>query len=256
MILNTTTKFRLLHMFTHTAAFIGLFWMFTTGAYIWALIALIAFLYIGIVGVNVALHRYYSHRSFKTDSFREWVLLVSSFLPMLGSPIAWGSVHVYHHMTTDTDKDPHSPKNAGKFGSWFTIWPKMNIPIGVVKKLSKDKRVVFLHRHYFKLVILYILILFIINPLLVPFLFALPAVGCFHGAAAIGVIPHLSGLGGYRNHDTKDNSYNSWIAWVLSLGEVWHNNHHHRAGNWRSGEKWWELDPPAFVIKHFFKVST
>lgn len=253
MILSTTSKFRLLHIFTHILSLAGIWWVFYTESYMWILVSVAAFLFIGIVGVNVALHRYFSHRSFETSKLGYWVLLISSFLPMLGSPAAWGSVHSYHHKTTDTPMDPHSPTNAGKFGSWFTIWPEMKIPLSIFKRYARDKNILFLHKNYFSLVMVYVLILFSINPLLVSFLFAIPAVGCFHGAAAIGVIPHLSNFGGYRNHDTKDNSHNHVLAWILSLGEGWHNNHHNRPKNYRSGEKWWELDPPAFVIKHFFK---
>jgi stearoyl-CoA desaturase (delta-9 desaturase) len=252
--LSTTQKFRLLHLFTHTATIIGLIWLVLTGNYAWLILSFVAFLFAGIFGVNIALHRYFSHSSFKTNKFWDWFLLISSFFPMLGSPAAWGSVHVYHHIHSDTDKDPHSPKNAGKFGSWFTLWPEMKIPLSIFKHFARDKRILFLHRHYFKLIVAYVVALGIINPLLIPFLFAIPAVGCFHGAAAIAVLPHLN-IGGYRNHNTTDNSHNNVLAWILSLGEGWHNNHHHNSRNYRHGEKWWEIDPSAFIIKHFIKTK-
>lgn len=255
MTFSTTNKFRILHIFTHVSALVGILWVLHVGIYFWFIVSLFAFLYIGIVGVNVALHRYFSHRSFETTKFGYWVLLISSFFPMLGSPAAWGSIHSYHHKTADTDKDPHSPVNAGKLGSWFTVWPKIQIPLSLFKRYARDKNILFLHKHYFKFVLAYVIILFLINPLLVSFLFAIPAVGCFHGAAAIGVIPHLSNFGGYRNHDVNDNSHNHVLAWILSLGEGWHNNHHYAPRNYRSGEKWWELDPPAFIIKHFFMIK-
>jgi stearoyl-CoA desaturase (delta-9 desaturase) len=73
---------------------------------------------------------------------------------------------------------------------------------------------------------------------------------CFHGAQAIGVLPHIWG---YRNHNVNDKSRNNWLASVLALGEGWHNNHHANPGRWWQGEKWWEFDPPAFMIKYFFK---
>lgn len=257
MTISTTTKFRLLHMFTHTVSIAGLWWAFSTGNTQWLWVSLAMFLYAGIIGVNVSLHRYYSHRSFKTGPIRDWVLLISSFLPMLGSPAAWCSVHIYHHLWSDTDKDPHSPKNAGKFGSWFTLWPEMHIPLSIFRRFFKEEKMRFLHRHYFKLVLAYIVILAVIDWRLVPFLFALPAVGCFHGASSIAVIPHLTNFpGNYRNHeDSGDNSQNSVVAWVMSLGEGWHNNHHWRGNRYRHGEKWWELDPSAFIIKHIFMVK-
>lgn len=214
------------------------------------------FLFSGIVGVNISLHRYWSHRSFKTGPLREWFLLVASFFPMLGSPTAWGTVHVYHHIHSDDDKDPHSPLNAGIFGSWFTVWPKMSIPISVYRKFTRDSRLRFLHKHYFTIAAIYVLLLASVNPLLVCFLWAIPAVGCFHGAASVGVVPHLRWFpGNYRSHDTKDNSCNSFLTTILSLGEGWHNNHHRKAGNYRHGEKWWEVDVSAFIIKWVFMAG-
>jgi stearoyl-CoA desaturase (delta-9 desaturase) len=255
MVASATLKFRFLHIFTHICAILGIAWAVHTGAYFWFLVAFIAFLYAGIVGVNISLHRYIAHKSFKTGALGEWILIVSSFFAMLGSPVYWCSMHRYHHMTSDTEKDSHSPRFLGKFRAWFTMWPKITIPVSIIRSLYKDKRLAFLHDHYFKLVALYVIILFLINPMLVPFLFAIPAVGCFHGAAAIVVIPHIDNFGGYRNHDTQDRSHNNWLACILSLGEGWHNNHHARPSNWRQGEKWWEIDPPAFIIKYFFLKS-
>lgn len=255
MRLNLSQKFKLLHAFTHLMAIGGLIWVFQTGQYFWLLISFFFFLYAGIFGVNIALHRYFSHDSFETGKFGYWLLLVSSFFPMLGSPAAWGSVHIYHHMVSDTEKDPHSPVNAGILGSWFTFWPKVKIPLSIYRHFAKDKNIQFLDRHYFTLIVAYVALLLVINPILVPFLFAIPAVGCFHGASAIGVLPHGKRLIGYRNHETKDNSYNNVLAWILSLGEGWHNNHHHNSRNYRHGEKWWELDPSAFIIKNFLKTN-
>jgi hypothetical protein len=55
-------------------------------------------------------------------------------------------------------------------------------------------------------------------------------------------------------HNTSDESTNSWIGWILTGGEGWHNNHHHSPGNYRQGEKWWEWDPSADFIK-LIKIS-
>jgi fatty-acid desaturase len=251
MRLSLSQKFQYLHIFTHLCALYGVYFVFSTREYYWIPISIAAFLYIGIFGVNIGLHRYFAHHSFKTGDFGYWLLLFSSFLPMLGSPVAWGSVHLYHHRFSDTSKDPHSPHNAGRFGSWFTVWPKIVIPLSLYRNFIRDQRVQILDKYYFSFVIAYVLLLFVISPKLVLFLFAIPAVGCFHGAAAIAVLPHLRGLGGYRNHETDDNSQNSFLAWVLSLGEGWHNNHHNNAKKYRQGELWWELDPSAFIIKNF-----
>lgn len=254
--LSLTQKFRLLHLVTHVLALWGLVWVFRTREFQWLALSFIWFLYSGIVGVNISLHRYFSHQSFKTGRWGYWVLLISSLFPMLGSPAAWGSIHRFHHQHSDTNIDPHSPLVSGLLGAWFTMWPKVEMPLSLFRSFIKDKNILKLHNNYFLLVSLYVLVLTAIDWRLLCFFFALPAVGCFHGASAIAVIPHLSGIGGYRNHQTMDNSHNHILAWILSLGEGWHNNHHHDPKKYRHGERWWELDPSAFIIKHVFETKT
>lgn len=250
---SLTNKFRILHLATHTFSLIGLFWVFKTGEFQWLWLSFVWFLFSGIFGVNIALHRYFSHNSFKTSRFGYWFLLVASFFPMLGSPAAWGSIHRYHHQHSDSGLDPHSPNVSGKLRSWFTMWPEIEMPLSLFRSFVKDRNIFKLNQYYFSIVIVYVALLALIDWRLVCFFFALPAVGCFHGASAIAVIPHLTGIGGYRNHETVDNSHNHVLAWILSLGEGWHNNHHHNERNYRHGEKWWELDPSAFIIKHFLQ---
>ena len=62
----------------------------------------------------------------------------------------------------------------------------------------------------------------------------------------INVIGHLKFFIGYRNFDTKDNSYNNFILGFLCWGQGWHNNHHNSPSSYDFGtsvsNKWWEFD--------------
>ena len=75
--------------------------------------------------------------------------------------------------------------------------------------------------------------------------YCVPASLCLHSSSAIIVIAHRHG---YRTHACRDESRNSWIANLITLGEGWHNNHHARPWAWSNWEKWWEWDVPAMVI--------
>lgn len=247
--LNNVIKFRLLHVANHLVGAIAIYLAIASESYLWFLLGLAAFLWTGIVGVNVALHRYYSHKAFATTPFRERILLWSSVFTSLGSPAMWCSVHRLHHVTSDTDKDPHNPQIMGKFKTWFGIWKPVVIPKRFITPFLKTQEMIFVHKNYFAINAVLLVVLCLIDIRLAGFLYALPAVGCFHGAQAIGVLPHIWG---YRRHETNDLSRNNWLASVLALGEGWHNNHHANPGRWWQGETWWEIDPPAFMIKHFF----
>jgi len=248
--MNTICKFRLLHIINHLIGLVAIYYSVTTETYYWFVVFLISFLWLGIVGVNVSLHRYYCHKSFKTTPIKERILLWSSVFTSLGSPAMWCSVHRLHHATSDTDKDPHNPKIQGNLRTWLGIWKPITIPKRFIVPFLSTKELKFIHDNYFILNFGLLILLCLIDIRLAGFLYALPAIGCFHGAQAIGVLPHLWG---YRRYDIKDSSHNNWFASILALGEGWHNNHHANPGRWWQGERWWEIDPPAFMIKHFFK---
>jgi stearoyl-CoA desaturase (delta-9 desaturase) len=245
---NTSTKFRILHIMNHVVAIAGLYLVIASEQYLWFLAGLLFFLYAGIVGINVGLHRFYSHRSFTTTIFKERLLLWSSVLTSVGSPAMWCSVHRMHHSYSDQDKDPHNPIH-GKLKTWLGLWKPISIPKRFIVPFLKTKELKFVHNNYFLLSFSLLIFLALIDLRLAAFVYAIPAVGCFHGAQSIGVLPHLWG---YRRYNTNDKSHNNWLASILALGEGWHNNHHANPGRWYQGETWWEIDPPAFVIKHFF----
>ena len=228
--LNTFQKFKVLHLVNHAVAIFAVYWAIVTpDSWPWVLLGLVCFLWTGIVGVDVALHRYFSHLSFKTTKFREYILLASSVLTSLGSPAMWCSVHRLHHTTSDTDNDPHSPRTAGVLGSWFTLWPPIVIPKRHLQPFLKTPAMKFVHRNYFALNFSILIGLALIDWRLAAF--------------------------GYRRYNINDLSHNNWLAAIMSLGEGWHNNHHANPGRWWQGETWYEIDPPAFMIKHFFKVD-
>ena len=249
---NNIIKFRLLHIINHLVAIYGVYLIANNFDIWWVILALACFLWTGIVGVNVSLHRYYSHKSFKTSSWKERILLWSSVLTSLGSPAMWCSVHRMHHSHSDTARDPHNPDH-GRLKTWFGIWKPMIIPKRFIGPFLTTKELEFVHNYYFLLNYIILISLVLIDIRLAACVYAIPAIGCFHGAQAIGVLPHLWG---YRRYETSDKSHNNWLASILALGEGWHNNHHANPVRWWQGETWWEIDPPAFMIRYFFKEET
>jgi len=54
---------------------------------------------------------------------------------------------------------------------------------------------------------------------------------------------------GRRRYDTADNSRNNfWLA-LLTLGEGWHNNHHHYPASVKQGFYWWEIDMTYYLLR-------
>jgi stearoyl-CoA desaturase (delta-9 desaturase) len=134
----------------------------------------------------------------------------------------------------------------GKFNAWVGFWNYIHLEPKLIRDMFRDKYQKFLHNYYLEIILLYCVILFIINPWRVIFGYAIPACLCLHSTSSIIVIAHYQG---YKTHKVSDESRNSWIAHLLSLGEGWHNNHHARPYMWNQQEKWWEVDPASWIIR-------
>lgn len=235
-------KVQLVNLILAAAGVVYLFLNWNTAYF---LTSLLVFLLFGIVGVNAGYHRYFSHKSYDTYRPIAIIMAVIGTLATLGSLISWVAIHRYHHLHADKEEDPHSPKHIGAFRAYIYDWKRTNISKKFMRDLIGDPVVMFLHRHYFKVIFAYIILLVLIDPMLVIFAYAIPATGCLNGVSAVTVISHIHG---YKNHPYNDDAKNSWISSVLSLGEGWHNNHHVAPYKHKQGEKWWEFDPPYWFI--------
>jgi stearoyl-CoA desaturase (delta-9 desaturase) len=241
-----TTIVRSLQLLTHFLFFYGIWYIFQSDdATSYIVTSLIVYYLFGMFGINVGFHRYLSHRSFKTNSFFHYAMTIVGTLAVMGSPIGWVSVHRQHHRYSDQDGDPHSPHILGPFRTWFGFWGDFKIK-EMCKDLRRDPVQKFIHNHYGKIHLFYCTILGLIDPLLIVFVYAIPAVLIFHSAGTFDVIAHIHG---YRTYDTNDRSKNSWIANIVTMGEGWHNNHHANPSRWTTKEKWWEIDPSGWIVK-------
>jgi len=235
-----------LQIANHLLLAAGLGYVGYTGEYSLLLISLLTYWFIGVFGINIGLHRLLSHRSFKTNKIFEKFVSFISIVTVVGSPLAWVAIHRQHHRSCEKPGDPHSPYILGNLRAWFGVWDYVRIDLKLVRDMRKDQFQKFLHKHYLALILIYCLALAIINPLYVIFVYAIPACLCLHSTSAIIVIAHRHG---YKSHDLKhDQSRNSWIANLITLGEGWHNNHHAKPYAWSNWEKWWEWDIPAMII--------
>ena len=67
-----------------------------------------------------------------------------------------------------------------------------------------------------------------------------------NGESAINSVCHLWGA---RRFDTRDTSRNNALVAIWTLGEGWHNNHHHHMGSANHGFCWWEVDVTYYLIR-------
>lgn len=245
--MNHNTIVRLLQIFNHVLLIFGIWYVFYTQEYYYLLISLLTYWTVGILGINIGFHRLLSHRSFKTYKWVEYIFSLVGTVTAVGSPLAWIALHRLHHRHVETDKDPHSPYQLGNWKAWFGLWKVNNINLKFIRDIRKNTFQKFLHKYYLWINIGYCFILWFINPLYVIFVYAIPACLVLHSTSTIIVIAHRHG---YKNYElVTDQSRNSWIANIITMGEGWHNNHHAKPWKWNNSERWWEWDIPALIIK-------
>jgi stearoyl-CoA desaturase (delta-9 desaturase) len=240
-----------LQVINHLAAIVGLIYAVAESQYHYLITAVLFYWVTGVLGINIGMHRLLSHRSFKTYKPFEWLFSFIAVITTVGSPLAWVAIHRQHHRICERPGDPHSPYLLGNWRAWFGLWEIQKLDLKLIRDMRKDRLQRFLHKYYFEIILLYCCALILIDPWLLVFGYAIPACLCLHSTSAIIVIAHRHG---YKTYDLKhDQSRNSWIANLITLGEGWHNNHHAKPYAWSNWERWWEWDIPAVIIRFIKK---
>jgi stearoyl-CoA desaturase (delta-9 desaturase) len=211
----------------------------------WWAVSFAVYAVTGSIGASAMYHRMLSHRSYQAPQWWEWVGTVIGTLGGVGSSIAWVAIHRAHHRYVDTDRDPHSPYFKGFFRVQFLIM--FNQPnLRLVPDLLRSRFHVAMHNYYWAVHAGYAVMLFVIDPWAVIYAHLVPALILFHAGGLINNVGHTLG---WQDHASKDSSVNNPALGVLVWGEGWHNNHHANPGNWQFGEKWWQIDVAAYIIR-------
>lgn len=209
------------------------------------------FLY-GCLGIVVTYHRQLTHNSYKTYPMLTKIFSVLGCFAGTGSPLAWVAIHINHHLKSDKPDDPHSPLYKGI--KIFTLDYVNEVSADTkwrMRSLVTDKFQQFLHRYYFAINIAYSTVLYLIGGFyLMIFFHWAPAFITALMSNVVNYVGHKpSWIGGFRTYNLNDASTNNWLWAIPSWGESWHNNHHRHPKNFSLGEKWYQLDISALVIR-------
>ncbi len=223
----------------------------------------VALYFVRMFAITGFYHRYFSHRTFSTSRAWQFVLAVWGAACVQKGALWWAATHRHHHQHSDDPVDKHSPRQHGFVWShigWITSSKNFPTDYGRVKDLAKFPELVFLNRYDTLVPILFATLLFGIGKLLqyqAPSLgvtggqmlvwgFFISTTVLFHGTACINSMAHVFGK---KRYATGDDSRNSFILSLITLGEGWHNNHHQHMTTVRQGFYWWELDITYYLLK-------
>lgn len=215
---------------------------------------LLSWIVLGPIATGVGMHRLFSHRSFEThpiiEKFLAYLATLSAYAPIL----KWVAQHQYHHAHADTTDDPTSPKHKGFLNTFF-YWrfltennSKVLLRSYCTKIVLRDKYLMFLSNHFYKIIWLHILILLLVSPSLLLSLYLLPVIIEAMRLNILNSVSHIEKFPfNYRNYEVKDTACNNLIFGYLSLGFGWHNNHHADPKKLILHDRWWEVDFEGYL---------
>jgi stearoyl-CoA desaturase (delta-9 desaturase) len=209
----------------------------------------IALYWVRMFFVTGAYHRYFSHRTYKTSRWMQFVLAFMAETTAQRGALWWAAHHRDHHKFSDDERDVHSPVRWGFWHSQFGWLYDQNgaTDYARVKDLAKYPELVVLNKLWLvPPAIMGTMSWFFLgmDGLLVGFMFS--TVLLWHGTFTINSLAHIWGNRRYKT--TDDSRNNLWLA-LLTMGEGWHNNHHHFMNSTRQGFFWWEIDMTYYVLK-------
>ena len=230
----------------HLACF-GVIWTGFTWQAVWVGIGLYV---VRMFGVTAGYHRYFSHRSYKTSRVGQFLLAWVAQSSAQRGALWWAAMHRHHHLHSDTPEDIHSPEHMGFWGShvgWIFRPKRNSADYSTIRDFTQYPELVFLNRYHLIPAIVLAVGLFLWGGwvmLVVGFFWS--TVFLYHGTFLINSLAHVMGS---QRYVTGDDSRNNFLLAVLTLGEGWHNNHHHYQSATAQGWRWYEFDPTYYVLK-------
>jgi len=207
-------------------------------------------------------HRYFSHRAFKTSRFFQFILAFGAQSSFQKGVLWWAANHRIHHKHSDTPEDPHS---ANLYGFWYAhigwiMGPEYKPTRYDLIKDMKHRELYWLNKYHFVPPVVLALAVYLIGNkvngagffdwsagLSTLFIgFFLSTILVYHGTFTINSLMHKIGNQRYK---TGDQSRNSLVLALITLGEGWHNNHHYYQSAARQGFYWWEIDITYYIIR-------
>ncbi|MDG2031115.1 MAG: fatty acid desaturase [Phycisphaerales bacterium] len=227
--------------------------------------------------INLCYHRILTHRSAVLPKWLEHFFVLVALCCMEDTPGKWVSMHRYHHNHSDHEEDPHSPLVTFLWShiGWLIIENSATHNIATYRKFAPD---ILKDSFYMKMEKSYSWVWVYVAHAVLFFLVGF-AIGWATGTVMSGVqfgasllvwgvfvrtvavwhitwsVNSLTHLFGYSNYKTDDHSRNNWFVAILTVGEGWHNNHHHDPASASNQHRWWEIDVTYYQIKLLEKLG-
>jgi stearoyl-CoA desaturase (delta-9 desaturase) len=224
-------------------------------------VALFSYL-LRMFAITAFYHRYFSHKSFKTSRAGQFIFALLGATATQRGPIWWASHHRRHHLYSDQDKDIHSPRHGFLWShmGWFLCLKNFTTRENCVRDLLKYPELRWLDRFDIFVPIAYAIFMLGLGKWLEMYFpelgtnasqmliwgYFVSSIVLIHCTLSVNSLAHIFGS---KRYQTNDESRNNGLLALLTLGEGWHNNHHHYPLSTRQGFFWWEIDISYYLLK-------
>jgi len=213
-----------------------------------------------LMAITMGYHRLYAHKTFTTHPVIESVLVFFGTLATEGSVFSWSHDHRLHHRHVDTELDPYSAPDGFWHSHMLWMFKKCPEPNQRVIHDLMARPALRLHHNFYG----YWMVL--VNLIFFGTVWAFT--GDILGAFVLGtllrmfIVHHctwfinsLAHMWGSQPYSTEHTAVNNFILAFLTFGEGYHNYHHTFAGDYRNGIRWYQFDPPKYIIWFLSKVG-
>jgi len=230
--------------------------VFTVGVTTGDLMLLAATFLIRMFGITGGYHRYFAHKTYKTGRVFQGVMAVIACTATQKGPLWWAGHHRGHHKYADqVGKDVHSPSEGAYYAHQGWIFDDRwdETPIDRISEFKRYPELVWLNRwHAAPPLVMGIACYAIAGLSGLVWGVAISTTLLWHSTYVINSLAHRWGT---RRYDTKDTSRNNGFLALLTLGEGWHNNHHHYPSSVNQGFFWWEIDVTYYILRGLEKLG-
>ena len=230
--------------------------VFVVGVSTGDLVLLAATFFGRMFGITGGYHRYFAHKTYKTSRAFQLFLAVLGATATQKGALWWAGHHRTHHKHADQPGlDPHSPRDGfwNSHGGWIFNgrWDDSNVEN--IQDFAAYPELRWLNRWHIVAPIGLAVLCFAIGGLSgLVWGFAVSTTLLWHSTYTINSLAHRFGR---RRYDTADDSRNNWALALLTMGEGWHNNHHHFCASTRQGFMWWEIDVTYYILRGLAAVG-
>ncbi|MGM0562917.1 MAG: acyl-CoA desaturase [Pseudomonadota bacterium] len=240
-------------------ACVAVLWVGVSPVAVWVAVALYL---VRMFAITAFYHRYFAHRTFKTSRPVQFVFALLGASATQRGPLWWAAHHRQHHGSADTEDDPHTPQKGLWWShmGWFLSTGHFRADYRRVADWARYPELRWLDRFDVFVPALLAVALYGLGALLeqwkphwgtspwqmVIWGYFISTVVLTHSTLTINSLAHRWGT---RRFDTRDDSRNNAFLALITLGEGWHNNHHHYPASARQGFYWWQLDISYYLIR-------